>query len=79
MWERQCQIWEELLGEADSPQMLGGTVKKDVGGAESRFGRKCSQMLGGRVKKDVGGVESRFGRKCPQMLGGTVKKDMEGA
>ena len=54
--------------------MLGGVVKKDVGGAESQFGRKCPKMLGGRVKKDMGGAESRFGRNCPQMLGGTVKK-----
>ena len=38
--------------------MLGGRVKKDVGGAESRFGRNCPQMLGGRVKEDVGGAES---------------------
>ena len=38
--------------------MLGGTVKKDMGRRESRFGRNCPQMLGGTVKKDVGGRES---------------------
>ena len=38
--------------------MLGGTVKKDMGGRESQFGRNCPQMLGGTVKKDVGGAES---------------------
>ena len=38
--------------------MLGGTVKKDMAGAESRFGRNCPQMLGGMVKKDVRGRKS---------------------
>ena len=36
--------------------MLGGSVKKDVGGTTTWIGRDGTEMLGGSVKKDMGGM-----------------------
>ena len=38
--------------------MLGGSVKKDVGGMMTSIGREGTEMLGGSVKEDVGGMTS---------------------
>ena len=42
----------------------GGHTFRDMGGAVSRYGRRCDGGGGGHTFQDMGGAVSRYGRCC---------------